>query len=110
MAREAIALMLDVEPSTIAVEVKPQAPALVTQAVKARSALSEAQQKADAATTRAVRHLLDDGYTVRDAGKLLGISAQRVSQIAGQAKRGQTKVPIARRVVTQPRSGRSPRA
>ncbi|MEU7570251.1 hypothetical protein [Micromonospora sp. NPDC049240] len=56
MAREAITLLLDVDP--------------------------QAEESAEEATITAVRALLAKGYTVRDAGALLGISAQRVSQLA----------------------------
>lgn len=82
MAREAIALMLDVDPNSFDVDVQPELPKEVTRARKARIALREAEQSADEATVSAARALLDKGYTVRDAGALLGISAQRVSQLA----------------------------
>jgi predicted RNase H-like HicB family nuclease len=82
MAREAIALMLDVHPSTVEVLVEPEQPAVVTSALLARQAAREADERADQATASAIRALLDDGYTVRDVGALLGLSPQRVSQIA----------------------------
>ncbi|MFB9849434.1 type II toxin-antitoxin system HicB family antitoxin [Micromonospora andamanensis] len=82
MAREAIALMLDVDPSSFDVEVRPELPQEVTRARKARSALRRAEESAEEATITAARALLAKGYTVRDAGALLGISAQRVSQLA----------------------------
>jgi predicted RNase H-like HicB family nuclease len=82
MARDAIALFLNADPESIAVVVKPQTPSEVTDAVKARADLLDAERKAETATKIAVERLLKEGYTVRDAGKLLGISPQRVSQIA----------------------------
>ncbi|MFI2709146.1 hypothetical protein ACH495_03305 [Micromonospora sp. NPDC018662] len=82
MAREAIALLLDVDPQSFDVEVQPDMPQEVTRARKARSALRKAEESAEEATITAVRALLAKGYTVRDAGALLGISAQRVSQLA----------------------------
>ncbi|MGC4889199.1 type II toxin-antitoxin system HicB family antitoxin [Micromonospora sp. DT227] len=97
MAREAIALMLDVKPDSFDVEVQPEVPREVTRARKARIALREAEQSADKATVAAARTLLDKGYTVRDAGALLGISAQRVSQLA--PKKAPAKV-ASRKVVT----------
>ncbi|MDZ5447780.1 hypothetical protein U2F26_34610 [Micromonospora sp. 4G57] len=86
MAREAIALMLDVDPHSFDVDVQPDLPEEVTRARKARSALRKAEESADEATVTAARALLAKGYTVRDAGALLGISPQRVSQLA--PKRG----------------------
>jgi hypothetical protein len=82
MAREAIALMLDVDPNSVDVDVQPELPQEVTRARKARSALRKAEESAEEATITAARALLAKGYTVRDAGALLGISAQRVSQLA----------------------------
>lgn len=42
----------------------------------------EKEAAADAATAEAVRQLLTTGYTMRDVGRLLGLSPQRISQIA----------------------------
>ena len=84
MTREAIALMLDVDPATIQVEVSPELPATATHALDARRVAREAEQAAEKATATAVRALLDDGYTVRDTGALLGLSPQRISQIAAR--------------------------
>ncbi len=84
MAAEAIALLLDVDPASIRVEVRPEVPSVVTTALDARRAAREADQRADGATAAAVHSLLQDGYTVRDAGALLGLSPQRISQIAAR--------------------------
>lgn len=81
MAREAIALALDADPGTIDVEVRPEVPALTAIALAARNTARDALDSAERATATAVRALLDDGYTVRDAGALLGLSPQRISQI-----------------------------
>jgi predicted RNase H-like HicB family nuclease len=89
MAAEAIALMLDVDPSTIAVQVQPQAPGLVAKAMRARRDARTAESHAEEATAAAVLDLLDAGYTVRDAGQLLELSPQRISQIAARARRNQ---------------------
>lgn len=97
MAREAIALMLDVAPDSFDVEIQPDLPQEVSRARKARTALREAEKSADQATTAAARTLLARGYTVRDVGALLGISPQRVSQLAPR-KRG-------REVAASPASG-----
>lgn len=87
MAREAIALMLDVAPETIQVEVSPEVPSPVSEALEARRAARLAEEIADRTTAAAARVLLDDGFTVRDVGALLGLSPQRISQIAPSAAR-----------------------
>jgi DNA-directed RNA polymerase specialized sigma subunit len=48
-------------------------------------ALRDAAKEAEEGTTQAVRELLDDGFTVRDIGAMLGMSPQRISQITHQA-------------------------
>lgn len=82
MTQEAIALVLDIDPATVNVDVRPELPVTVTTALHARQTAREADEKAEQTTTIAVRALLHDGYTVRDAGALLGLSPQRISQIA----------------------------
>jgi predicted RNase H-like HicB family nuclease len=84
MAQEAIALLLDIDLATVHVEVHPELPGTVTTALHARQAAREADEKAEQATATAVRALLQDGYTVRDVGALLGLSPQRISQIAAR--------------------------
>lgn len=87
MARDAIALMLGVAPETVRVQVVPEVPSPVSHALEARQAARLAQEVADQATAAAALALLNDGYTVRDAGALLGLSPQRISQIAPSAAR-----------------------
>jgi predicted RNase H-like HicB family nuclease len=92
MARDAIALFLDVTPDTLAIEVRPEIPAEAAEAVAARTAAREAETWADKLTRAAAAALLAKGYTVRDAGALLGISPQRVSQLtAGPSTRNSAK-------------------
>ncbi|WP_329109020.1 type II toxin-antitoxin system HicB family antitoxin [Micromonospora sp. NBC_01699] len=81
MARDAIAALLDVSPESFDIEVRPEVPGEVNAARRARARLVEAERSAEEATVEAARKLLAEGYTVRDAGKLLGISPQRVSQL-----------------------------
>ncbi len=85
MAREAIALMLEVDPASLRVQVAPELPGSVSRALEARRAARQAEDAAEKATAEAARALLQDGYTVRDAGALLHLSPQRVSQIAPAA-------------------------
>lgn len=87
MARDAIALMLDTAPSEIDVSVEPEMPAPVEDALAARRTAREAERAAEEATVAAARQLLGEGYTIRDAGRLLGLSPQRISQIAPRASR-----------------------
>lgn len=81
VVREAIALFLDVAPDGFEVVVKPEVPDEVDQARQARRALRHAEESAERATRAAAEALIKQGLTVRDAGILLGISPQRVSQI-----------------------------
>lgn len=87
MTRDAIVLMLDVDPADVQIEVRPEVPAPVENALAARREAREREAAADAATEEAVRQLLKAGYTMRDAGRLLGLSPQRISQIAAAAPR-----------------------
>jgi hypothetical protein len=81
MVREAIALMLEVPADSFEIELAPEIPREVSQALHARESLRSAEEAANSATESAVRWLVEHGYTMRDAGRLLGLSAQRVSQI-----------------------------
>jgi predicted RNase H-like HicB family nuclease len=86
MARDAIALMLDVPADSFDVDVRPEVPDEVDAARHARRRADDAGQQAAEATRTAVQSLLASGYTVRDAGSLLDLSPQRVSQIRRHAK------------------------
>ncbi len=83
MAREAIGLMLDVDPATVEVKVVPDVPEQVRKALRARREARDAERAAEQATRRAAAELIAAGYTVRDAGSLLELSPQRISQLAG---------------------------
>lgn len=95
MARDAIALMLEVDPSGVEVAVEPEVPAPVADALAARRAAREAEHAAEKATAAAVKQLLGEGYTIRDAGRLLGLSPQRISQIAPRAPRTDRREAVA---------------
>lgn len=85
MAREAIALTLDVPESAVTVEVvadlDPDVRAEIDRLREAQAEASEAQARAAKASRDLARRLADSGLTVRDSGRLLGISPQRVSQL-----------------------------
>ncbi len=88
MAREAIALMLDVPADSIDIKVAWTVPPAAADAVsrlnRARDQAGIAQSAHGDAQVEAANALLAAGLTVRDAGTVLGISYQRVSQLASQ--------------------------
>jgi predicted RNase H-like HicB family nuclease len=85
--REAIGLMLEVPDDSFDVAIEPQMESLghlrmsIEDALRTRHTAEEAQEASSAAMHRAVRELRSSGYTARDAGILLGVSNQRISQI-----------------------------
>ncbi|HEV2087107.1 MAG TPA: hypothetical protein VGR21_02230 [Cryptosporangiaceae bacterium] len=87
MARDALAAFLDVAPDSFDVVVEPRFPDEVGEAREAREAARLAEKRAEQLTVRTLRHLLDAGWTVRDAGRALEVSPQRVSQLAPKSKR-----------------------
>jgi predicted RNase H-like HicB family nuclease len=90
MARDAIALMLEVPEDSFRVVVKPdlgsELDAAVSRARKARERADRAQREAAEAATVAVTSLLALGLSMREAGQILGLSHQRVAQIAAAGK------------------------
>jgi len=86
MAREAIAMMLDVDADRIGrIEVEvvppPRAAALIGTMNDALEIAREATDTAGSARREAAKALRADGLPMRDVGRLLGLSHQRVSQI-----------------------------
>lgn len=85
MARDAIALFLDVPAHsfdvTLAVQLDPEAKSVVANAQTARGEAVAYQAKASVAQRAAARQLMERGYTTRDIGGLLKISHQRVAQL-----------------------------
>ncbi|WP_331769023.1 type II toxin-antitoxin system HicB family antitoxin (plasmid) [Embleya sp. NBC_00888] len=83
MAQDAVAAALDVSPDEVRVELSV---AGTTEALhtldQARRAAEEADRTASRALADAVATLLDTGMSQRDAGRVLGLSHQRVSQLA----------------------------
>jgi predicted RNase H-like HicB family nuclease len=87
MAREAIGLLLGVPEGSFDVTVEPDLSTLgglkdpIEEALHAREIAEQAQSRASAAVRHAVREIRSSGYTSRDAGMLLGVSNQRISQL-----------------------------
>jgi DNA-directed RNA polymerase specialized sigma24 family protein len=89
MAADAAALWLDVDPETISVHVT------VTLPEPYRSSWDEAQAKAAAAREaeaeaaqlrrQVITNLRADGYTLAEAGTLLGLSKGRIHQLAQES-------------------------
>jgi predicted RNase H-like HicB family nuclease len=85
MAREAISLVLEVPDDSFDFDVvhdlPPEVQAMIDDAAAKRKTAEEAEQAAAEVWRALARTLIGDGYTVRDAGDVLGISPQRVSQL-----------------------------
>lgn len=83
MVADAVGMLLEIDPATVEVTVEPHTDrdSLVAEAREAREAADQAANIASAAMRKAARELLDDGLTVRDAGRLLEVSPQRISQL-----------------------------
>jgi len=91
-AREAIALMLDVDEADVGeIDVTVVAPDTVTSLLRemheSEAAAVAAGERASALRRRVAQQLRDDGFPVRDIGRITGISHQRVSQILASARR-----------------------
>jgi len=91
MAREVIALMLNVSEDSFDITVEPDLDSLggvreaIEAALRERERASAAQDAASSTMRHAVSEVRASGYTSRDAGLLLGVSNQRISQIERQA-------------------------
>jgi hypothetical protein len=90
MARDAIATFLNVAPDTFDIAVRPDVERsinkLVVQAVVARGRAAAAQAEASNAQRVAIRRLIESGLPMRDIGQIVGVSHQRVGQLAGSAQ------------------------
>jgi DNA-directed RNA polymerase specialized sigma24 family protein len=86
--REAISFVTGAAPDSFTVEVVPQLPgALGEEVAHARSAAEQAEQAqvaASALTREVLAKLAEADYNGRETAVILGVSKQRVSQLAGQ--------------------------
>lgn len=88
MARDLIAIMTDQEPDAFDLAVTIETPSPAAETVeRARSHRAQAEELSTTAAAEireAAHQLRNDGLTVRDIARVLGISAQRASQLLAQ--------------------------
>lgn len=96
MAGDAVALLLDVPPDSFDVKIEPVLPrdhqTNVGRARKARDEAEILQHEAAIASSEAAADLVGNAHlTIRDAGRVLGLSHQRIAQLlkpaSGEARR-----------------------
>jgi predicted RNase H-like HicB family nuclease len=92
MARDAIALFLDVAPDSFDLVVRekldPEVERIIADAIQARVDAAARQRVATTKSREAVRTLERLGLPQRDIGRLLGLSHQRVAQLRSSAREG----------------------
>lgn len=82
MSRQVIARHFGVPHESISVEVIPDAPVQVTQALQARHAARQAVEAAAMATRAAIEALAAEGHTFPDAATMLGLTPAEVEVYA----------------------------
>jgi hypothetical protein len=78
MARQVVARHLGVPPESIMIEVIPDAPAPVVEALQARHVARQAVEAAAMATRAALEALAAEGHTFLDAAALLGLTPSEI--------------------------------
>lgn len=84
MAIDAVTLMLGIDADEITdftLVAETDKDSVIAVAKEAKERADEAAKEASLAMREAASALLEDDLTVRDAGKLLGVSPQRISQL-----------------------------
>ena len=80
MTRQLISRTLGIPAESIKVEVIPDAPMPVAQALAARHAARQAAQVASQATKEALMAMSQEGYSFQDAATMLGLSATEIEK------------------------------
>jgi hypothetical protein len=80
MTRQTIVRALGVPPESVVIEVVPEAPPVVANALEARHAARQALEVAVQATVAALDALAQDGHSFEDAAVMLGLSPAEVAQ------------------------------
>ncbi|WP_329788520.1 hypothetical protein V1227_28865 [Lentzea sp. DG1S-22] len=103
MAADLVAVMLDVPVEKVSVQVdfhlKGKLADEVRNAKQAQQDAEKAQRQAADQSRAAVRHVLAAGLSKQDAARVLGISAQRVSQLAPEVAMATTRAPKTRQAL-----------
>jgi hypothetical protein len=90
MARDLIAIMEDVPPDSVELDVHIELPEDIRQELARSAELREQAASAQAEAARlsrdAARRLYDRGLPLRDIGKVLGVSFQRAKQLVDQSR------------------------
>ena len=90
MARDLIAVMTGAPADSFDVEVttrlEPDLSAHLSRVAQAKVEAAERQREASALQREAVRKLTESGLTVRDTGRLLGLTYQRVAQLRAERR------------------------
>ena len=94
VTRQLIARTLSIPAESIRVDVLPDAPAPVTQALQLRHAARQAAEAATRATMEALEVLAGEGIAFRDAATMLGLSPAEIEQY-GPAVAGEGPTPPA---------------
>jgi hypothetical protein len=84
MTRQSVARALGVPPEAIQVEVVPEAPSPVAQALQARHAARQALEAAVQETVAALEALAEAGYQFDDAATMLGLSPTEIAQYSAR--------------------------
>ncbi|MFF6904815.1 type II toxin-antitoxin system HicB family antitoxin [Streptomyces sp. NPDC012389] len=95
-ARELVSLVLETEddPAAYTVDLVPADPAMfevVQETEEADAAVQEAEKRRRVAMTRAAQTLAGLGLTQAEAGRMLGVTHQRIAQLAPKAPNKSTK-------------------
>jgi hypothetical protein len=85
MTRQVIVRSLGVPPESVRIEVVPEAPAQVSEALQARQVARQALEGAVQATIAALDALAQEGYLFHDAATMLGLSPSEIAQYSPNA-------------------------